>query len=106
MSPQSKDFAQLQAENAYLRDENADLRRQLYSYRMNYGNPSTPADGNKDGSGAQGNGQQQAGNAGAGGSNGPQSWEVKPDQGFVYGQAGGMSPRRSGVSEYFQEEGL
>jgi hypothetical protein len=36
-SPQSKDTSQLQAENAYLRDENADLRRQLYNYRATYG---------------------------------------------------------------------
>lgn len=28
---------QLVAENAYLRDENADLRRQLYSMRVSYG---------------------------------------------------------------------
>ena len=46
MSPQSKDLAQLQAENSYLRDENADLRRQLYSYRSTYGHPppSAPSD--------------------------------------------------------------
>ncbi|RSH87739.1 uncharacterized protein EHS24_000255 [Apiotrichum porosum] len=39
-SPESKDVAQLAAENAYLRDENADLRRQLYAVRINY----TPRD--------------------------------------------------------------
>lgn len=37
LSPQSKDYPQLHAENVYLRDENADLRRQVYTYRVNYG---------------------------------------------------------------------
>ena len=76
LSPQSKDFTQLQSENAYLRDENADLRRQLYSYRVNYP-PHTPVEGKE-------------------------GWEVKPDGGngggFGVYPGGGMSPRRSGVS--------
>ncbi|WWC92099.1 uncharacterized protein L201_007053 [Kwoniella dendrophila CBS 6074] len=33
----SPEFAQLQSENGYLRDENADLRRQLYTLRVTYG---------------------------------------------------------------------
>lgn len=71
MSPQSKDIAQLSAENAFLRDENADLRRQVYAYRSTYGHaPPPPPD-------------------------------VKSESGFVYpggppppGGPGGMSPRR------------
>ena len=80
MSPQSKDFAQLQAENAYLRDENADLRRQLYNYRVNFGHPSTPGDAGKDGVvGQAGNGAGNGvGNGGGPGSSG--QWEMKPDQ--------------------------
>jgi len=34
LSPGSKDFAALQQENAYLREENAELRRQLYNYSV------------------------------------------------------------------------
>lgn len=34
LSPSSKDFAGLQQENAYLREENAELRRQLYNYSV------------------------------------------------------------------------
>lgn len=41
-SPESKDLASLSAENAYLRDENADLRRQLYTLRVNYGGGRDP----------------------------------------------------------------
>jgi hypothetical protein len=37
LSPGTKSLADLQAENAYLRDENADLRRQLYRYAGTYG---------------------------------------------------------------------
>ncbi|WVW81062.1 hypothetical protein I302_103053 [Kwoniella bestiolae CBS 10118] len=33
----SPEFAQLQNENSYLRDENSDLRRQLYTLRVTYG---------------------------------------------------------------------
>jgi hypothetical protein len=43
VSPGSREFTQLQAENAYLRDENADLRRQLYSHRVNYGHMPPPS---------------------------------------------------------------
>ena len=35
MGAHEKDYNQLQAENAYLREENADLRRQLYAFRLN-----------------------------------------------------------------------
>ena len=46
LSPQSnKDYGQVSAENAYLRDENADLRRQIYSYRVNYGHLPPPPPG-------------------------------------------------------------
>ncbi|WVQ86006.1 hypothetical protein IAT38_008174 [Cryptococcus sp. DSM 104549] len=43
----SPEFAQVQAENQYLRDENADLRRQLYTMRVTYGGGEggNPADG-------------------------------------------------------------
>ncbi|KAK1922940.1 hypothetical protein DB88DRAFT_473590 [Papiliotrema laurentii] len=77
LSPSGKDSSQLAAENAYLRDENADLRRQLYSYRATYGHPPPPPpDGVKDA-----------------------PWtEVKSEQtGFAYpqpGGPGGASPRR------------
>ncbi|KAK8850378.1 hypothetical protein IAR55_004296 [Kwoniella newhampshirensis] len=47
ISSHSPEFAQLQAENNYLREENADLRRQLYSLRGNYG-------GGQDGAGQDG----------------------------------------------------
>ena len=39
LSPSAQDFAQLQAELAYIREECADLRRQLYAYRSAYGPP-------------------------------------------------------------------
>lgn len=51
LSPQSKDTSQLQAENVYLREENAELRRQVYGYRSSgYGHPPAPSaqDGDKD----------------------------------------------------------
>ena len=81
MSPQSKDFAQLQAENAYLRDENTDLRRQLYNYRVNFGHPSTPGDAGKDGAGAgQGGNGARNGVETGGGPGGNVQWEAKPDQ--------------------------
>ncbi|WRT70521.1 uncharacterized protein IL334_007519 [Kwoniella shivajii] len=37
LTAHSPEFAQLQNENSYLRDENADLRRQLYTLRVTYG---------------------------------------------------------------------
>lgn len=43
----SSELSQLQAENRYLREENADQRRQLYALRVSYGGPpdaSTTAD--------------------------------------------------------------
>lgn len=43
-SPESKDIASLTAENAYLRDENADLRRQLYTLRVSHGGGSSGRD--------------------------------------------------------------
>ncbi|ORY35849.1 hypothetical protein BCR39DRAFT_503031 [Naematelia encephala] len=49
MSPQSKDIVSLQAENAYLREENTDLRRQLYTYRVSYGQVAPPHPGQMDG---------------------------------------------------------
>ena len=39
-SPNAKESSTLQAENAYLREENNDLRRQLYAYRGAYGHGS------------------------------------------------------------------
>lgn len=36
-SPDDKGMQQLVSENAYLREENADLRRQVYSLRVSYG---------------------------------------------------------------------
>jgi hypothetical protein len=44
-SPDSKDVAQLSAENAYLRDENTDLRRQLYALRVSSGSEPPSAGG-------------------------------------------------------------
>jgi hypothetical protein len=82
MSPQSKDIAQLSAENAFLRDENADLRRQIYAYRSAYGHAPPPPPDAKDGHGAWSN-------------------DVKSESGFMYpggppppGGPGGLSPRR------------
>ncbi|ORX41156.1 hypothetical protein BD324DRAFT_648046 [Kockovaella imperatae] len=104
LSPQSnKDFATLQAENAYLRDENSDLRRQLYSLRMpSY--PSTseggPKDGANNGNGVGGGPSGAGMGGGPGGNTGSTSWDVKPDESGqfgVYQQGGGnASPRRSG----------
>ncbi|KIR42488.1 hypothetical protein I307_04450 [Cryptococcus deuterogattii 99/473] len=47
LSAHSSELSQLQAENRYLREENADQRRQLYALRLTYGGPpdaSTTAD--------------------------------------------------------------
>ncbi|WWD08399.1 hypothetical protein V865_006511 [Kwoniella europaea PYCC6329] len=41
----SPEFAQMQNENSYLREENADLRRQLYTLRVTYGQEN-PGGGN------------------------------------------------------------
>ncbi len=78
ISPQSKDYAQLQAENAYLRDENADLRRQVYTYRVNYGHLPPPPPGTE---------QNKEGGL----------WgEVKQEGAFgvAYGQSSMASPQR------------
>ncbi|KAL0253623.1 hypothetical protein I308_100998 [Cryptococcus tetragattii IND107] len=40
LSAHSSELSQLQAENRYLREENADQRRQLYALRVAYGGPS------------------------------------------------------------------
>lgn len=77
MSPQPKDYNQVQAENAYLREENADLRRQLYAYKVNYGHMAP-----------------QPGEPGPSGSH--KDWEAKPEGfgGVSYGGQGGVaSPR-------------
>nr|KIR48251.1 hypothetical protein I312_02094 [Cryptococcus bacillisporus CA1280] len=39
LSAHSSELSQLQAENRYLREENADQRRQLYALRVTYGGP-------------------------------------------------------------------
>lgn len=39
LSAHSSELSQLQAENRYLREENADQRRQLYALRVSYGGP-------------------------------------------------------------------
>ncbi|BEJ11964.1 hypothetical protein CspHIS471_0204240 [Cutaneotrichosporon sp. HIS471] len=41
-SPDDKGMQQLVSENAYLREENADLRRQVYSLRVSYGGARDP----------------------------------------------------------------
>ena len=88
LSPQSKDYAQLQAENAYLRDENADLRRQVYSYRVNLGHLPPPPPGSDQ--------NKQGGNGGGGGGSG--GWDVKQEGAFgvTYGQSSMESPQRAG----------
>lgn len=86
LSPKPEGYSQLQAENAYLRDENNDLRRQLYAYSASYGNLASRSTG-----------------AGPTADSGKDSWgAVKPEPGGQFGVAydhSSISPARAGSGQ-------